>query len=142
MIKRRLIFKWSLALGALLFCTVGLIAQRTITGQMTDAGTGEPLIGANVVVQGTTTGTVTDFDGMYSIDASEGAVLEFSYTGYSTQQITVGAANVIDVALESGQILDEVVVVAYGKQKKVTVTGAVVGVQGEQLKQSPAVDIS
>lgn len=142
MMKRRHLFRWSLAVGAFLLCSMTLLAQRTITGQMTDASSDEPLIGANVLVKGTTTGTITDFDGMYSIEASEGDILVFSYTGYSQKEITIGSESTINVGLESGQLLDEVVVVAYGKQKKVTVTGAVVGVQGEELKQSPAVDIS
>ncbi|PHN01462.1 SusC/RagA family TonB-linked outer membrane protein [Flavilitoribacter nigricans] len=142
MMKRRHLFKWSLSVGMFLLCSMTMLAQKTITGQMTDASTDEPLIGANVIVKGTTTGTITDFDGNYSIEASEGDVLIFSYTGYSSQEVSVGSESTINIGLESGQVLDEVVVVAYGKQKKVTVTGAVVGVEGEELKQSPAVDIS
>lgn len=142
MMKRGHILKWSLSVGMFLLCSMTLMAQRTITGRMTDASTSEPLIGANVVVKGTTTGTVTDFDGAFSIEANEGDVLIFSYTGFTTKEMTIGSESTMNVTLESGQVLDEVVVVAYGKQKKVTVTGAVVGVQGETLKQSPAVDIS
>ena len=78
MMKRGRILKWSLSVAMFLLCSMTILAQRTITGKMSDAGSGEPLIGANVVVKGTTTGTVTDFDGMYSIEASEGAVLVFS----------------------------------------------------------------
>ncbi|MEL7161489.1 MAG: SusC/RagA family TonB-linked outer membrane protein, partial [Bacteroidota bacterium] len=97
--------------------------------------------GASIVVKGTSTGTVTDFDGKYSITAKEGDVLVISYTGYATREMEVGAASDISPRLSSGELLDEVVVVAYGKQKKATVTGAVVGVEGGALKQSPSVNL-
>lgn len=125
-----------------LLFSVSAVAQKAITGQMLDAQTGEPLIGANVLVKGTTSGTVTDFDGTYQINAEEGDVLVFSYTGYSPKEIVVGPEDTYNVRLESGQVLDEVVVVAYGKQKKVTITGAVTALEGEELIASPAVDIS
>jgi TonB-linked SusC/RagA family outer membrane protein len=125
----------------IMVCGTAAIAQKTITGTLLDAESSDPLIGASVLIKGTTSGTVTDFDGKYSLQVNEGDVLVISYTGYANQEVTVGAANVIDVNLASGQILDEVVVVAYGKQRKATVTGAVVGVQGGALKQSPSVNL-
>ncbi len=142
MMKSRLLLKWLLSVGIVLLCTMTLLAQRTVTGKVVDPANNEPLIGVNILVKGTTKGTVTDVDGMYSIEAAQGDVLVISYTGYSTQEITVGVENTLDVELASGSVLDEVVVVAYGKQKKVTVTGAVVGVQGDKLVKSPAVDMS
>ena len=115
-----------------------LAQQRTLTGTLTDESTGDPLIGASVLVKGTTRGTVTDLDGNYTITAAPEDVLVVSYTGYGTQEVTVGDQESISLGLSSGELLDEVVVVAYGKQKKATVTGAVVGVQGGELIQSPS----
>ena len=142
MTKSRLKTRWLLSAGIFLLCSMTLFAQRTISGKISDEKSGEALIGVNVLVKGTTRGTVTDVDGMYSVEAAEGDILVVSYTGYTTQELTVGASNTMDVNLASRSILDEVVVVAYGKQKKVTVTGAVVGVSGDKLVKSPAVDIS
>lgn len=106
--------------------------QRTVTGTVVDA-TGEPVIGANITVKGTTVGTVSDMDGKYSIQASPGSVLQVSYIGYLTQEIAVGNKSVIDVRLvENQQALDEVVVVGYGTQKKVNLTGAVSSVKVDE----------
>ncbi len=115
--------------------------QRTITGTVTSSDA-EPLIGVNIRIQGTTRGTVTDFDGAYTLEASEGDVLEFSYTGFQSTQFTVGASDQIDVVMSEGAQLDEVVVVGYGTQKKVTVTGAVAQLEGGDITMSPAVDMS
>lgn len=105
----------------------------TITGTVTGSGDGEPLIGVNVLIQGTSTGTVTDLDGKYSIEANEGDILEFSYTGFQNQEITVGAQTVIDVSLSEGSILDEVVVVGYGTRKKSHNTGAIAQIGGDDV---------
>lgn len=88
-------------------------AQKTVTGTVTNE-TGEPLIGVNVLVRGTSSGTVTDLGGDYRLTVDEGQTLLFSYTGYDTAERTVGAASVIDVAMISGALLDEVVVTALG----------------------------
>nr|HPR00735.1 TonB-dependent receptor [Saprospiraceae bacterium] len=103
---------------------------------------GEPLIGVNILIKGTSNGTTSDLDGNYSLTANMGDVLVFSYTGFDSQEITVGTSSTIDVVLEEGKALEEVVVVAYGVQKKVTVTGAVVALPGKDLVKSPAVDMS
>ncbi len=129
------------ALMLLMFCAAAQ-AQQTVTGNLTDQQTGDPLIGASVFIKGTTSGTVTDFDGNYSLQANDGDILVVSYTGYATQEIVVGPGANYSPALASGELLDEVVVVAYGKQKKATVTGAVVGVEGGALEQSPSVNLS
>lgn len=106
--------------------------QRTVTGTVVDA-TGEPVIGANITVKGTTVGTVSDMDGKYSIQASPGSVLQVSYIGYLTQEIAVGNKSVINIRLvENQQALDEVVVVGYGTQKKVNLTGAVSSVKVDE----------
>ncbi len=99
----------------LMLCAFGSIwAQRTITGVVTDVG-GEPLIGASILVVGTQTGTVTDIDGSYTLEVPEGVnTLRFSYTGFQTQDVELGASNVIDVVLTEGLVLDEAVVTAVG----------------------------
>ncbi len=124
---------------ALLLCNV-TIAQRTITGTITDAENGEPLIGANILIVGTSTGTVTDFDGKYSLDLTDGATqLEFSYTGYSAQTITIGASDIIDVQMSAGELLDEIVVIGYGTVKKDDATGSVLAVSDEDFNKGALV---
>jgi len=105
----------------------------TITGTVTSTDDGQPLIGVNILIRGTSIGTVTDLDGNYSIEANEGDILEFSYTGFQNQEITVGAQTVINVSLSEGQLLDEVVVVGYGTRKKSHNTGAIAQVGGEDV---------
>ncbi|MCB0632400.1 MAG: TonB-dependent receptor, partial [Lewinella sp.] len=88
--------------------------------------------------QGTSTGTVTDFDGRYSLDVPDDAqVLIFSYTGYTQQEIAIDGQTVINVALNSGTVLDEVVVIGYGTQKKADVTGAIARFEAENLEERP-----
>jgi len=110
-------------------------AQITVTGQVTDAEDNSPLAGVTVLVQGTGTGTVTDVDGNYSIEApSSNSVLVFSFIGYEQKEIQVGKQSVIDVALPvSTAQLEEVVVVGYGTVKKSDLTGSVGSVSGEEL---------
>ena len=107
---------------------------KKVTGVVVD-GTGEPVIGANVVVKGTTNGTITDFDGNYTIEGVPAdGVLVISYIGYLSQEIPVGNQSAINVTLkEDTQTLDEVVVVGYGVQKKKLVTGATVQVKGDNI---------
>ena len=112
-----------------------VFAQQTdgISGKVTDE-TGEPVIGAGVMVKGTTVGTITDIDGFYSIKASAGQIIEFSSIGYVSQEVLVGTASVINVVLKTdNELLDEVVVVGYGVQKKVNLTGSVSVVNSEDL---------
>ena len=92
----------------------GMLSAQQISGNVSDE-TG-PLPGATVVVQGTTTGVVADFDGNYSISASAGDVLVFSYVGYTAQAITVGNQNTINIVLQSSNELEEVLVTGYGSQ--------------------------
>jgi len=118
-----------------------VISQMTVTGVVTDE-TSETLIGVNILIKGTTIGTITDLDGAYSIQANEGDVLQFSYTGYPTEEIVVGSNPIINLSMQEGELLSEVVVTAYGTQKKVTVTGAIASIQGKELTRSPAVNVS
>ncbi len=113
-----------------------LSAQRNLSGTVTDAQTGEPLIGANILVKGTSTGTVTDFDGTYTLRAPEGAEqLVFSYTGYASQTIDIGSSDVIDVAMAAGEVLEEVVVIGYGTVRKEDATGSVETVTTESFNR-------
>ena len=110
--------KLSLVLGMFLFLCGSVIAQRTITGTVTD-DVGEPLIGASILVKGSTTGTVTDIDGSYSLDVPAGEqVLEVSYTGYSTKEISTSASNILDIVLSEGLDLTEVVVTGLGIKRE------------------------
>ncbi len=111
--------------------------QSTITGTITDAS-GVPLPGANVVIKGTSTGAAADFDGNYSIEASPGDILVFSYTGYNSSEITVGTSNVINATLEEGLTLDEVVVTGYTVESKRETTAAVSIVSAEELAAIPS----
>lgn len=113
------------------------MAQQTVTGTVTDE-TGGPVPGANIVVQGTTDGTQTDFDGNFTIDVPSDAVLVFSYLGYATQNVTVGNQTTINVQLaEDASQLDEVIVIGYGTAKKSDLTGAVSRVTTEAFEDQP-----
>lgn len=121
------------ALFFVLFAQIGFAQQKTITGTVTDSD-GIPLLGATVLVLGTTTGTSTDFDGNYSISASANDVLEFSYIGYETVTRNVGSLNTINVTLQPGaDVLSEVLVVAYGTQTKESLTGSVGEVKAAEI---------
>jgi len=112
-------------------------AQQAITGVVSSSN-GETLIGVNIVQKGTSNGTVTDFDGNYSLNLMEGEqVLVFSYTGYQDVEETVGSRTIIDVTLAEGTLLDEVVVVGYGRQKKSDLTGSVASVSAEDIAKVP-----
>ena len=121
---------------ALLLGTV-LTAQSTVTGLVTD-GT-EPLIGVSVQATGTTSGTITDFDGSYSVSVPAGAdSLTFSYLGYQPQTVGIAGRTNLDVNLaEASELLQEVVVIGYGVQQKSDLTGAVGVVESEQLTDIP-----
>jgi TonB-dependent starch-binding outer membrane protein SusC len=125
----QLTFSLLLVVGSSAFLT----AQKMVSGTITDATNGDALIGATVTVKGTSTGTLTDVDGAYSIKANAGDVLVVSYTGYEDQEVAVGSSNTINVALAEGKVLEEVVVVGYGTQKSKEVTGAVTSVKRENF---------
>ena len=113
-------------------------SQRTVSGTVTDADTKDPLIGVSILVKGTSTGTITDYDGRYSLDVPQDAeTLEVSYTGYSRQEVAIGDQSVINVELTAGAVLDEVVVIGYGTQKRADVTGAIARFEAEKLEERP-----
>lgn len=130
---------------ALLMASISYIyaQQLTITGTVTDKGLGDPVIGATILVQGTTNGTVTDMDGKFSLDVSKGDILHISYIGYQPQTIKVdGVQKVYTIQLgEDTQALDEVVVVGFGTQKKVNLTGAVSTVDTKALESRPVAQV-
>ncbi|MCB9351418.1 MAG: TonB-dependent receptor [Lewinellaceae bacterium] len=141
--KKLLFFRLSASAFVLLLCSFSLSAQRTISGSVVDASTGEPLIGANILVVGTSSGTITDFDGKYSLEVdADATTLQFSYTGYASQTIEIGNQQIIDLALNSGELLDEVIVIGYGSQSKVKLTSAVSVVDEETLKKLPVANVS
>ncbi|MBQ8990291.1 MAG: TonB-dependent receptor [Prevotella sp.] len=131
------IHRLMLTFSFLMLSTLGF-AQSKVSGTVVDAS-GEPVIGASVIVKGTSTGTVTDFDGNFTIPSvPANASLEISYIGYKTQTIPVAGKSTINVTLqEDAALLDEVVVVGYGVQKKSDVTGALTRVNEEQLNSRP-----
>ena len=109
---------------------------KKIKGTIKDAA-GEPIIGANVVVQGQTVGTITDIDGVFKLDVPKGAKLLISFIGYSSKTVEVKQSNIEIVLEDDSQMLGEVEVVAYGVQKKVNLTGAVSVVKGEEMTKRP-----
>ena len=109
---------------------------KKVTGSVTDSS-GEPVIGANVVVKGTTNGTITDVDGKFSLEIPDKAVLVISYIGYLTREVPVnGQSTVSAVLTEDTQALDEVVVVGYGTMRKSDVTGSIGVAKGEELTKN------
>ncbi len=124
----------------LLFCLpLGMLAQTTVSGVVTEKATGAPIPGVNVLVKGTTTGTTTDFDGNYEITVNENDVLEFSYIGFLTQAVKV-TGSTLNISLEEdAQQLEEVIVVGYGTEKKTEVTGSVNKISTEDFNQGPIV---
>jgi len=134
------IFNFLLVFAGLLLVS-NAYGQMGLSGTITDESS-EPLIGVNILIKNSSVGTVTDFDGNYTLDANTGDVLVISYTGFAEQEITVGNQSVINVIMAEGSLLDEIVVVGYGSQKKATVTGAVAQLKGDALIQSPAVNLS
>ena len=116
---------------------------KKVTGTVVDVS-GVPVIGANVIVKGTTNGTITDMDGKFTIeDVPEGSILVVSYIGYVDQNITVGKKGDYSITLkEDSQALDEVVVVGYGVQKKVNMTGSIANVKADELTAIPNTNLS
>ena len=115
----------------LVFIGIGSVSaqQAKITGTVKD-NTGETIIGANVTIKGGTGGTITDIDGHFSIDASTNATLVISFIGYTTQEVALkGKTNIVVTLNEDSQALDEVIVIGYGTQKKVNLTGSVSAVK-------------
>ena len=126
--------------GLALFLCQMLFAQNiTISGTVSSEG--EPLIGASVLIQGTTNGTVTDIDGSYSLSAPADATLVISYTGYNTREVAIDGQTSLDVELTPGLVLDEVVVVGYGTMERSNVTGSIVTVDVDELEKVPVPNV-
>lgn len=106
-----------LTLLAMLIVQVSFAQEKTVTGMVTDDD-GLPLLGVTIIIEGTSTGTTTDFDGNYSIQAEEGQILIFSYIGYETERFTVGSSNTVNITMSSGSVLSEVVVTALGVSRE------------------------
>lgn len=107
--------------------------RNQVSGRVTDAA-GEPLVGATVVVVGTTTGTTTDIDGNYAINAPAAGQLKFSYIGYAEQTVEIGTQSVINITLQDdSQVLKDVVVIGYGTMEKKSVTSSITSIKGDDL---------
>ncbi|WP_298878978.1 SusC/RagA family TonB-linked outer membrane protein [uncultured Polaribacter sp.] len=129
--------KIKLVFIAMLLFSAFNYAQESVTvkGNVTSIADGEPILGANIMIVGTTKGTSTDFDGNYKLKVKSGDVIQFSYLGFKTKNVTFTNQKTINVALEEdSNVLDEIVVVGYGNQKQKNVTSALTKVAGEDLQ--------
>ena len=132
--KRNYLLKVLIALiGGLLFAYGAYAQSITVKGTVKDTA-GESIIGANVVVKGTTNGTITDLDGHFQLDANKGDIIVISFIGYQSQELP--AAPVMNVVLkEDTEQLDEVVVIGYGSVKKNDLSGSVVAIKAEDMNK-------
>lgn len=142
---RRKIFSWKLIQLLSLCCmfflsNLGTFAQSSITikGQVVDAATNESLIGVSIQEKGTTNGAITDMDGHYSLKIADNSTIVFSYIGYQTVELKASAANGVIKLKEDSETLQEVVVVGYGVQKKVNLSGSVSAIEGEKIAEKPS----
>lgn len=133
--KRRFKLEVSRWLGFVLVSLVSVQAlaqSKTVTGTITDSS-GEGLPGATVLIEGTATGTTTDVNGGFTLEADESDILVFSYVGFQTQSISVAGRTTFNIALEEGSVLDEVVVIGYGASQKKDVTGSVANIDAKDF---------
>lgn len=133
-------FNGILTLILALLVQITFAQEKTVTGTVSDES--GPLPGVTVLIKGTNNGTQTDFDGKFSIKAATGNVLIFSYVGMSTVEKTVGTSNIINASLQSGNLLDEIVIVGYGTTTKQAFTGSAVVVKSEALEAKSVSNIS
>lgn len=121
---------------------LSLAQGRTVTGKVTSQDDGAPLPGVNILVKGTTSGTVSDANGAYSVEATERDVLVFSFIGFTSVEVAVGTQTTINVSLASDdQQLSEIVVVAYGTQEKKSISSSVASVNSESFKDQPVLGL-
>ena len=130
----------SVFLLLLFLCSAMQAQEVALKGTVTSQADGEPILGASIIIVGTSRGTSTDFDGNYTIKVNKGDIIQISYLGFKSKVVTFNNQARLDVALEGDvDVLDEIVIVGYGDQKKKTVTSALTKVAGEDLqKQSVA----
>ncbi|WP_238750348.1 SusC/RagA family TonB-linked outer membrane protein [Neolewinella maritima] len=127
-------YRGCLFLLLVLFTTSAAVAQTSVSGTITDGDSGDPLIGASILVTGTSTGTVTDFDGNFTLNVpADAESLTVSYTGYATTVVPFTGQTTVDLQLTSGELLDEVVVVGYGTVTQREVTSAVTTISEENF---------
>ncbi len=120
---------------------ISFAQEKTISGTVSD-DVGLPLPGANIIIKETNTGTQSDFDGNYSLTVNVGQTLVFSYVGFETQEVTVGVANTINIAMVAGALLEEVVVTGYSTRNKTVQTSAVVSISASEISElSPTTSI-
>jgi TonB-linked SusC/RagA family outer membrane protein len=136
----RLKFKWIFTLMVALSMQISFAQEKTVKGLVSDA-TG-PIPGVNVIVKGTKSGTQTDFTGAYSIKAKEGDVLVFSFIGMTETSATVGASNTVNVKMQEGVVLNEVIVVGYGTTTNKTFTGTAKQINAEVLDRKSVTNVS
>lgn len=119
---------------SLLLGNMAMAQQSVLTGKVTDSSSGETLPGVSIVVKGTTNGTISDFNGGYTINVEKGATLIFSYVGYIPQEIKVDAQNTLNVSMKiDNKQIDEVVIVGYGIQKKREITGSIAKIDSKDI---------
>ena len=137
-IRRTMLFVLLTALA------VQLSAQiKTVTGTVTSSEDQTPLIGVNILVKGTSSGTVTDINGQYSLEAADDDILSFSYTGFRSMEVTVGSQSIIDVVLETDVAnLEEIVVTGYGTVRKSDLTGAVSLADPDEMRKQATNDLT
>ncbi|MCL5246289.1 TonB-dependent receptor [Cellulophaga sp. 20_2_10] len=130
-------------LTALLLLSFGFIQAQNVTIKGTVSADGDSLLGASVIVKGSSNGQSTEMDGTYELKAKLGDILVFSYLGYKTKEVTIitGKTTINVELLGDASLLDEIVIVGYGTQKKKEVTGAVVNVGAEEISRSPVADL-
>ena len=132
--KRNLMFKVLLMLVIGCFLSIDAFAQQiTVKGLVKDTA-GEPIIGANVVIKGTTNGTITDFDGNFQLNANKGDIIVISFIGYQPQEAQAAASMNI-ILKDDTELLDEVVVIGYGSVKKDDLSGSVVAIKAEEMNK-------
>ena len=127
----------------LLFIQLSVFGQDlTLSGTISDADTNEPLPGATVVIEGTNTGAISDFDGKYTIRVAVGNTLSFSSIGYKTETRVISQADQLNISLTPNNELDEIVVVGYGSQKRSNIVGSVATVNVDKATQNPTTNVS
>jgi len=136
--RSRKTFTWLAFLFSFFFIHLAMGQELTYSGQVTSEDENEPLIGVNILLLRTGTGTQTDFDGIYEIQASPGDTLRLSYVGYETIDYRLGAETTVDFVMQSGsQLLEEVIVVGYGTQKQKDLTSSITTISSEEIMRTP-----